>query len=207
MLSLRFRKIRLPRAHFSSSFPLQSLLISFCQHCGISGNCMRDSVGKTFDLVTFHSRPRCQPAVTGDRWVPVMLRQQRGAVQYRGGGKGQGYRLVCDDPWRSPFVDTQPHTHPCVSLGVMLHKLKSRASGGNSLKPSASSAFRAVIPLEWQQRGYFQRAFCFCEYASFLFFVQLHCICISSIYTFLYAPCREMCVCLTSGKSCRRVDV
>lgn len=87
----------------------------------------------------------------------------------------------------------------------MLHKLKSRASGGNSLKPSASSAFKAVIPLEWQQWGYFQRAFCFCEYASFLFFMQLHCICIFNIYTFLYAPCRKMCVCLTSGKSCRRV--
>lgn len=206
MLSLRFRKIRLPRAHFSSSFSLQSLLISFCQHCSISGNCMRDSIGKTFDLVTFHSRPL--PAGSHRRPMSAGHAQttERGRA-VSGRGKGQGYRLVCDDPWRSPFVDTQPHAHPCVSLRVMLHKLKSRASGGNSLKPSASSAFRAVIPLEWQQWGYFQRAFCFCEYASFLFFVQLHCICISSIYTFLYAPCREMCVCLTSGKSCRRVDV
>lgn len=30
----------------------------------------------------------------------------------------------------------------------MLHKLKSRASGGNSLKPAAASAVKAVIPLE-----------------------------------------------------------
>ena len=99
----------------------------------------------------------------------------------------------------------------------MLHKLKSRASGGNSLKPSASSAFKAVIPLEWQQQGYFQRAFCFCQYASFLFFLQLYmhlqhmhisvCTLLQNMCVFNYWEKLQACWCLnTAVKSVLQLD-
>lgn len=42
------------------------------------------------------------------------------------------------------------HTHakyPFLLSQVMLHKLKSMASGGNSLKSAASSALKPMIPL------------------------------------------------------------
>lgn len=70
--------------------------------------------------------------------------------------------MVCDDACRSPFAHTHTHTCTLCLSRVMLHQLKSKASGGNSLKSAASSASEAMIPLERQQQRYLQSAACFC---------------------------------------------
>lgn len=82
--------------------------------------------------------------------MPVMLRQEREGDR---GGSG-GWGLVCSVACQS--ARSLSHTHilrerflTSLSLAqVMLHKLKSRASGGNSLKPAAASAIQALIPLK-----------------------------------------------------------
>lgn len=78
----------------------------------------------------------------------VMPRQEKegGGYWLDQEGKRPGM-LVRSDACRSPLC-AHKHRHPLPPflLRGILHELKSRASGGNSLKSAASSASEAVIP-------------------------------------------------------------
>lgn len=95
--------------------------------------------------------------------MSVRHAQTRESVQYQDGGKAKAVVWFAMMPV-GVHLHTHTPTHTCTLClsRVTLHHLKSRASGGNSLKSAASSAFEAMIPLEWQQQHYLQSAACFC---------------------------------------------
>lgn len=153
-LPLRFRVVRgffvfFPRAHLLSCLPSAAASAEcacawFTENPSKGPQKERRSTGKTFDTVTSDpSWPHGHRSLLSARH-PQTREGGRGGYWLNQEGKRPGM-LVRNDARRSPLC-AHEHTHPPFLLWVILHELKSRAPGGNSLKSAASSASEAMIP-------------------------------------------------------------